>query len=57
MRDSLAAGLFVVQLCVGGEFTPLPLDSYFPCDKHSGTPIFSHAVDDTALWVLLLEKV
>eukprot|EP00750_Incisomonas_marina_P031679 INCI8276.3.p1 GENE.INCI8276.3~~INCI8276.3.p1 ORF type:complete len:1005 (+),score=141.56 INCI8276.3:126-3140(+) len=56
IRDSLEAGVFVVQFCIGGEFKPMCLDSFFPCDKNTGLPIFSHAVDETALWVLLLEK-
>lgn len=48
------AGCYCVWLCHDGEFKPVVVDDYFPCNSN-GPPAFSvgHGPE---LWVLLLEK-
>ena len=47
-------GLYVVKLCMDGEWKKILIDSYFPCVPKGG-PIYSRSRRGE-LWVMLLEK-
>ena len=49
-----AAGVFEVNLCVGGEFVKIAIDDHFPVNA-SNKPIYVSSVKPE-VWVMILEK-
>ena len=47
-------GLYQIKLCVGGEWTTVVVDDYFPCIPMS-SPLVT-ASQSNELWILILEK-
>ena len=47
-------GLYQIKLCVGGEWTTVVVDDYFPCIPLS-SPLVT-ASQSNELWILILEK-
>ena len=47
-------GLYQIKLCVGGEWTTVIVDDYFPCIPMS-SPLVT-ASQSNELWILILEK-
>ena len=47
-------GLYQIKLCVGGEWTTLVVDDYFPCIPMS-TPLVTCS-QSNELWILILQK-
>lgn len=52
-KDLNKYGIYCVWLNIGGEWTTVILDDYFPCKDYG--PVFSSG-KNYELWIMLIEK-
>ncbi|CDW75384.1 calpain family cysteine protease containing protein [Stylonychia lemnae] len=53
--DYAKVGMFIIRLCVNGEFQNVVVDDFIPFDPHSNQPAFTKSRNNK-LWPVILEK-